>query len=134
MSETEIDRSKLETPQESEKPTAESGPMTMAELEAYRQESGLHKSIELPRPGTPAFERLLAAEEFTRFAVGPSPQKATTRPESVAMYEDRRRERHKELSIMLLGRPFEDLSDVERRAVSNFAALLAGHRELVGTF
>jgi hypothetical protein len=110
-------------------------------------DAGLHQ-VRAPKPGSPVYQRLIEAargymneiksgEKISPPASLPSTyndsddyyrsnlKKSSPRPPS----DVKRREYHDKLSIMLLGKPRNELSRSEANQVSNFAAFVTGDEE-----
>jgi hypothetical protein len=119
-------------------------------LEEAATRAGL-TDIELPRIGTPAYDRLVAAAKKYIEETQRMEREASHAP---ALYGDSensvisinpkkpspsssgsiRRQYHDELAMMLMGSKRTGMDKEEADKISDFAAYLTGHEEYVGTW
>ena len=99
----------------------------LLDLAALAKDAGLGNKI-MPRAGTVAYKRILQACQDYMFAVDASVA------EGDAASDYNRRKYHDILCQIITGKPRESLSLSEREKISNFAALVMGWDDYVGSF
>lgn len=116
--------------------TAEADPEESYDIKDALDRAGLF-NVEPPRPGTKAYDRLIAAAEaymnevrrieFARPEAPDGENYFSGRRQNSGSSDSARRRSHDELSMMLFGSLRKQLSKEDADKVSNFAAFLTGN-------
>lgn len=116
----------------------EQPPVFEEENELKEIADSFNLGVEVPRVGTPAYERLKNICELYTGAVV-NHQHANVSPallmneKAKTNSEKNRRSIHNQLCVMLLGTTWHETSSEARRRVSNFAVTVGGREDFVGS-